>query len=127
MCHDGAVPDSLASVDTGSENADATNDWSDDEEVLRKTKLRTMIFEFIAQGYNVALVNGLEWLDTKVPHASLYPEDLLTATAGDDLGPRRQSQNLAPCEVEEWSRCKRFTGTSYFRRKRVDRDKLIST
>ena len=69
MCHDGAISDSSAILDVETENAEATNTQSSKEEILRKTKLRNMIFAFIAQGYNAALVNGLEWLDTKVLYA----------------------------------------------------------
>ena len=71
MCHDGAIPNALATLDLETENAEATNIQSNKQEMLRKTKLRTMIFAFTTQGYNVALVNGLEWLDTKVPYDGL--------------------------------------------------------
>ena len=74
MCHDGAIFDSSTALDIETENADAKNFQSNEEEILRKTKLRSMIFTFIAQGYNAALVNGLEWLDTKV----LYTEHFLS-------------------------------------------------
>ena len=66
MCHDGATANTLATLDLDTENAGATNTSSSEEETQCKIALRYMIFTFIAQGYNVALVNGLEWLDTKV-------------------------------------------------------------
>lgn len=71
MCHDGAAHETLVSLDIGSDNANAMNSSSNEEEMARKTRLRTMIFDFLAQGYNAALVNGLDWVDTKVPYASL--------------------------------------------------------
>lgn len=71
MCHDGAVQKPIACLDVENDNADATNSPGSDEETSHKTSLRTMIFDFIAQGYNAALVNGLEWVDTKVPYSSL--------------------------------------------------------
>lgn len=67
MCHDGATSNSLAALDLDTENADATNVPSSEDERRCKIIFRHMIFTFIAHGYNVALVNGLEWLDTKVP------------------------------------------------------------
>ncbi len=66
MCHDGAGREALVSLDIENDNVDATNAPSNDVEIARKTKLRTMIFDFLAQGYNAALVNGLDWVDTKV-------------------------------------------------------------
>lgn len=36
------------------------------QEHVRKTSFRAMICYLIIQGYNVALINGLEWQDTKV-------------------------------------------------------------
>ena len=38
----------------------------EEEELSRKTLFRTMICFLINHGYNVALINGLEWQDTKV-------------------------------------------------------------
>lgn len=66
MFHDGAVSNSLASLDMNSDNVGVTNAQYDDEEISRRTTLRAAIFSFIAHGYNIALLNGLEWLDTKV-------------------------------------------------------------
>lgn len=38
------------------------------EHARDKTALRLAICAIITQGYNVALINGLEWRDTKVSH-----------------------------------------------------------
>ena len=51
MCHDGALP-LLA------------RPQQDDE--VRRAKFRGMIYWLVARGCNVALINGLEWMDTKV-------------------------------------------------------------
>ena len=56
MAHDGAVP--LHGVD---KNALKKQDLK-----YHQTVLRRMIIHFIKNGYNVALINGLEWRDTKV-------------------------------------------------------------
>ena len=66
MCHDGAGKAASVCLDIDSDNANATSAQSNDAELSRKTRLRTMIFDFLAQGYNAALVNGLDWVDTKV-------------------------------------------------------------
>ncbi len=75
MCHDGASTMSPPILDLETENADATNILSNDQERLCKVAFRQMIYTFIAHGYNVALVNGLEWLDTKVLWSSLPEND----------------------------------------------------
>lgn len=36
------------------------------QEIRRKTTFRAMIYTLIDWGYNVALINGLEFIDTKV-------------------------------------------------------------
>ncbi|KAL8725684.1 MAG: hypothetical protein Q9166_007198 [cf. Caloplaca sp. 2 TL-2023] len=38
----------------------------ENEELRRRLAFRTTILSFIEQGYNVALVDGLEWMDTKI-------------------------------------------------------------
>lgn len=66
MCHDGAIPTpkstnmSLPGVDE-EEQAKV-----DAQETSRKVAFRMMICWLINQSYNVALINGLEWADTKV-------------------------------------------------------------
>jgi len=57
MMHDGAHPlDKKGKQVTG----------QDDDQASQKVSLRCMILSFISRGYNVALINGLEWRDTKV-------------------------------------------------------------
>ena len=72
MCHDGASTKTAPSLDLDTENAEAINIESSEKESLYITAFRHMIFDFIANGYNVALVNGLEWLDTKVFEPNLF-------------------------------------------------------
>jgi hypothetical protein len=55
MCHDGARPAHLT-----------TSKAESRKDLDRISSFRTMILSFISRGYNVALVNGLEWRDTKV-------------------------------------------------------------
>ncbi|EME81421.1 uncharacterized protein MYCFIDRAFT_189548 [Pseudocercospora fijiensis CIRAD86] len=56
MLHDGAQADEKAV-----EDAHANRPWSPDRIALRR-----MIGAFVERGFNIALVNGLEWRDTKV-------------------------------------------------------------
>ena len=56
MCHDGALPLLVR---------------PQRDEKVRRAKFRGMIHWLVARGYNVALINGLEWMDTKVCRASL--------------------------------------------------------
>lgn len=66
MCHDGAIPTSK-STNTLLRGADEKRqDRVDAQETSRKVGFRTMICWLINQSYNVALINGLEWADTKV-------------------------------------------------------------
>lgn len=66
MCHDGAnaVP-LLADVDHQAEDNYKRDDL-EAQEMSRRIKFRAMICLLIRKGYNVALVNGLDWQDTKV-------------------------------------------------------------
>lgn len=43
-------------------------------QVQSRTRFRYMIYEFVRLGYNVALVNGLEFKDTKVRLPSVVVE-----------------------------------------------------
>lgn len=67
MCHDGANPVPLL-VDVEHHEAEGDDEWIDTEaqENSRRIKFRAMICVLIQKGYNVALVNGLDWHDTKV-------------------------------------------------------------
>ena len=71
MCHDGADQGKPVSLNIETDNANGTNPLDDRVEVSRKTRLRSMIYDFLAQGYNAALVNGLDWVDTKVLFSNL--------------------------------------------------------
>ena len=69
MCHDGASsitsnqnPTSAKKV----EMPEKAEDVRQDEYFYNKTMFRSMIYWFVGRGYNAALVNGLEWQDTKV-------------------------------------------------------------
>lgn len=73
MCHDAATPDRRVGLYPEIQSTEASDTPSDGVEMLRKTALRTMICTFVSHGYNVALVNGLEWHDTKVSSASCSP------------------------------------------------------
>lgn len=66
MAHDGAnaVPTSKDyAIQNLSKEDRATVET---QEHSRKLGFRAMICYLITQGYNVALINGLEWQDTKV-------------------------------------------------------------
>lgn len=66
MAHDGAnaVP---ISKDYGIQNlSEEDRATVETQEHSRKLGFRAMICYLIIQGYNVALINGVEWQDTKV-------------------------------------------------------------
>lgn len=66
LCHDGA---NLADVGESSPPLDEDKIGKisvNDEEFVRKVMFRGMIWSLIKRGYNVALINGLQWMDTKV-------------------------------------------------------------
>lgn len=66
MCHDGAT---LAPVSTKSGVMLIDHQTESNigvQEASRKAKYRAMIYHLISLGYNIALVNGLEFVDTKV-------------------------------------------------------------
>lgn len=66
MCHDGANPVPL-STDPSLPGANEEDQAEiDAQETSRKVAFRTMICWLINESYNVALINGLEWADTKV-------------------------------------------------------------
>ncbi|KAF7185809.1 putative helicase [Pseudocercospora fuligena] len=60
MVHDGAQADEKISR-TANEDADSELSLSPDRIALRR-----MILAFVERGFNIALINGLEWRDTKV-------------------------------------------------------------
>ncbi len=69
MCHDGANPVPASQDHLILAKSEAERTQIEHEETSRKLALRTMICWLIRQGYNVALINGLEWADTKVFYA----------------------------------------------------------
>ncbi len=66
MCHDGANVDPTTSTEGSISQAGDDSGRNETQEMSRKIRLRAMIFTLINQGYNIALINGLEFLDTKV-------------------------------------------------------------
>ncbi|GAB7364637.1 hypothetical protein MBLNU230_g5440t1 [Neophaeotheca triangularis] len=62
MCHDGAH----ATQRTGKFINKKQDSLAPDSHSSQRVGLRQMILKFATTGYNVALVNGLEWRDTKV-------------------------------------------------------------
>lgn len=66
MTHDGANPVSEWKDPVVQSLPEEAQAEVQQQEASRKTLFRTMICFLISQGYNVALINGLEWHDTKV-------------------------------------------------------------
>jgi hypothetical protein len=66
MCHDGASSGVLRRQNLSANSEAEKNPEEMEAELKAKTKFRLLIYWFLDQGYNVALVNGLEWSDTKV-------------------------------------------------------------
>lgn len=66
MCHDGANPVAASNDPETQRLSDEAQGVVEQQESKRKLLFRTMICFLINQGYNVALINGLEWQDTKV-------------------------------------------------------------
>ena len=64
MCHDGANLVPLPANDEKAQTEIAA------QETSRKVAFRKMICWLITQSYSIALINGLEWADTKVSCAS---------------------------------------------------------
>lgn len=70
MCHDGANPVPLATDPSLIRANEEEQAEFNAQETSRKVAFRTMICWLISESYNVALINGLEWADTKVARAS---------------------------------------------------------
>ena len=100
MCHDGASP---APQSTSMSLLGASEDEQakvDTQESSRKVAFRMMICWLIKQGYNVALINGLEWADTKVACAcslNIFTDILHT---GHEHGCRRWTQNTGQLRIQ---------------------------
>jgi len=57
------------SEETDSDDENAGHNWPGvDSQEGSRVELRLMIHWFVAHGYNIALINSLEFRDTKVPH-----------------------------------------------------------
>lgn len=70
MCHDGANPVPLSTYTLSSRATEEEQAEIDAQETSRRLAFRRMIGWLISQSYNVALINGLEWADTKVAYGS---------------------------------------------------------
>ncbi|MCJ1464322.1 hypothetical protein MMC07_002935 [Pseudocyphellaria aurata] len=66
LCHDGANPADLGEELSPRDDVKMGKLRVEAEEFVRKVMFRGMILSLIKSGYNVALINGLEWMDTKV-------------------------------------------------------------
>ncbi|KAL6716555.1 hypothetical protein ACLMJK_006122 [Lecanora helva] len=64
MCHDGASPNQASDTMGARQNEESA--VSKNRETLRKARFRSMILRLIIRGYNIALINGLDFIDTKV-------------------------------------------------------------
>ena len=69
MCHDGATPGSR--TDRDQQLLFVTKSGK----ICRKFRFRKMIHRMIARGYSVALINGLECMDTKVRVSPVATKD----------------------------------------------------
>jgi len=68
LIHDGAQPTILRKQTILNKKPDATEDDDNDDEEEERTKIafRQLMYWFMEQGIASALINGLEWQDTKV-------------------------------------------------------------
>ena len=71
MSHDGANPIPTSEDSAIQRLSDEAKDDVEKQELSKRRSFRTMICFLITQGYNIALINGLEWQDTKVNIFSL--------------------------------------------------------
>lgn len=77
LCHDGAIPANVGEELPPLDEDKAGKLRVEAEEFVRKVMFRGMILSLIKRGYNVALINGLEWMDTKVGFSSYLSADSL--------------------------------------------------
>lgn len=87
MTHDGASPIDRKGKHIGQETHTVPSS--------QRVPLRRMLQSFLARGYNVALVNGLEWHDTKVMTMVLEPRN---RAALSELPPSNKDTSIAPTE-----------------------------
>ncbi|KAL8811188.1 MAG: hypothetical protein Q9200_001999 [Gallowayella weberi] len=66
MTHDGANPTPLDKDPRFHKYRELDVERVEKEELRRRLVFRTSIFSFMDQGYNIALIDGLEWMDTKI-------------------------------------------------------------
>lgn len=72
MCHDGANAIRTSEDPLIQSKTNAEKHEIETQESRRRVAFRALICELVRQGYNVALINGLEWLDTKVYSAPCF-------------------------------------------------------
>ena len=79
MCHDGAsvAPSSVGVASPREDQETALTESFEELERYKKIKYRSFILILIKRGYNVALINGLEFIDTKVCNSKLPEARLL--------------------------------------------------
>lgn len=73
LCHDGADLTALDEMPSTLLEDEIEKTRREAEDFSRKLLFRTMICSLINQAYNVALINGLEWMDTKVRNLEFLP------------------------------------------------------
>ncbi|KAI9840404.1 MAG: hypothetical protein M1838_004074 [Thelocarpon superellum] len=103
VCHDGARPARAMAADADRSHHQSTGPVHE----LEKLAFRGMIWWFIHHGYNVALVNGLEWRDSKVitmivegtRDAPITPE--LLDQGYDEAQGALSSRSIAPTGIIE--------------------------
>ena len=88
LCHDGAS--SISSSGGSSESSEEIIQPGGGDRSSKRVKralFRSLISVMIDRGYNVALINGLEWMDTKV-YLSTRPVAFikLITFLGDGMG-----------------------------------------
>ena len=67
MCHDGAAPSFMpTNMDSSKQRGERLTSVIKTQEASRKKRFRAMIYLLMKRGYNIALINGLEFVDTKV-------------------------------------------------------------
>ncbi|CAI7648061.1 unnamed protein product [Penicillium glandicola] len=117
MCHDGAFSehdkddtasdidssDSESDSDSDHENGDYKGSFVDKRGEISRFKLRAMVYWFVVHGYNLALINTLEFRDTKVMamvlESSIKTNPLPNQPETDD--PNQLWNFLSQLEIED--------------------------
>ena len=100
MCHDGAFNNSTQAP-SSSDNRISDSTQNDGSETARKARFRGMILLLLSWGYNIALINGLEWHDTKVMTEVVEGHQLqkyLTPLINAHTSVPRESPSTSPIE-----------------------------